>query len=103
MRKSEHCRFVGAQVGWSRDGRKRGGERGGERGSSRVEWTVLGSVFNLLQTGAGVDAVTVIRVIRVIRECVTLRCIEGERGEQEASHRKHTDRANWRKRGGDLK
>ena len=32
-----------------------------------------------------------------------LRCIEGEKGEQEASHRKHTDRANWRKRGGDLK
>ena len=32
-----------------------------------------------------------------IRECVTLSW--GERGEQEASHRKHTDRANWKTRG----
>jgi hypothetical protein len=34
------------------------------------------------------------RVIRVIRECVTLYRRQG--GDRKASHRKHTDRANWK-------
>ena len=33
--------------------------------------------------------------VRVIRECV--RCIGDEKGDRKASHRKHTDRANWKR------